>query len=94
MKKVTDEEYEIYTGDKIEMTWRDLYWSINIIDNGTSVSEEYIKIITIGKEQELVTTSGDLFVEFETIRLSAPKGKKYAIYICDDEMRIEMVKSN
>ena len=87
-----DEECEEFMGEIIEMTWQDLCWSVNIIDNGISVAEEDIKIITIKKE--LVTTSDVLFVEFETIRLSAPKGRKYAICLCNDEMEIEMIKSD
>ena len=89
-----NEECEKFTGEMIEMTWRDLYWKVQIIENGISVAEEDIKIITIKKKQEIITTSNELFVEFETVRLSAPRGMKYAVYMCDEEMEIEMIKSD
>ena len=83
---------EKFTAEIIEMIWRDLHWSVSIIDKGITVAEEKIKIVTIKKE--IITTSNVVFAEFETIRLSAPKGRKYAIYICDEEMEIEMIKSD
>ncbi len=87
-----NEYCEKYTAEVIEMIWRELHWSVNLIDRGITVAEEDIKIITIKKE--IMTTSDVVFAEFETIRLSAPKERKYGIYICDEEMEIEMIKSD
>ena len=91
---VREMKCEKFTGEIIEMTWHDLYWKVVIIENGISVAEENIKIITIKKKQEIITTSNELLVEFETVRLSAPKGMKYAVSICDYEMEIEMINSD
>ena len=89
-----DEECEEFMGEIIEMTWHDLYWNVEIIDNGMTVAEGEVKIMFIKKKAEIITTSDELFVEFETVRLSAPQGRKYLVHLCYDEMEIEMIKSD
>jgi len=98
MENLTKKGYEIledcerFTAELIEMTWRDLYWVVEIIRNGVTIRESEVKIITINTEG--VAISRGVFVKFEMVRLSAPEGTKYLVRICDDEMEIETIKSN
>ena len=91
---IDEEECHQFIAERIEMTWHDLYWVVEVIHNGVTIAEEEVKIITIKNGQSLTTTSDGLFIEFETIRFSTPLGKKYGVCICGDEMMIEMININ